>query len=231
MYEAKANSALFTLSTGSFAFIALVLLLTELAAAQRMLAVRSQDGALFYVSPGDASLTPTIPTGVEHVFALEMAPDGQVYGFDHELRLFRFDPVSFNLALLGQIQTFEYLYEGALAFAPGGAAYVIGSDFTTSLLQLDVDTLTTTRIGALGDRLYDINGLVWRADGKLVGMDRVSNALVTIDPASGAATPLAPLAPIVGAVGGMTVLDGVGYLATGSRHSRIPISASLAPPR
>ena len=192
-----------------------------------MLAVRSQDGALFYVSPDDASLTPTIPTAIEHVFALEMGPDGQVYGYDHNLTLFRFDPTSFELALLGKIQTFEYLYEGAMAFAPDGRAYVIGSDFTTSLLRLDTSTLATTRVGALGDRLYDVNGMVWRPDGMLVGMDRVSNALITIDPATGAATQLAPLDPLLGSVGGMTVLDGVGYLATAAAIGSTPGSNEL----
>jgi hypothetical protein len=212
-------------AAGALVF-AVVLVSSSVAGAQ-MLAVRSQDGALFYVSPDDASLTPTIPTAIEHVFALEMGPDGQVYGYDHNLTLFRFNPVSFELTLLGKIQTFEYLYEGAMAFAPDGRAYVIGSDFTTSLLRLDTTTLATTRIGALGDRQYDVNGMVWRSDGMLVGMDRVSNALITIDPATGAATQLAPLAPLVGTVGGLTILDGVGYLATGSALASTPGSNEL----
>lgn len=75
--------------------------------------------------------------------------------------------------------------------------------------------------------LHDINGLAWRGDGLLVGLDREGNRLITIDPATAVTATLAALSPAVGAVGGMTILDGVGYFATGSTQPQFPGSDEL----
>jgi len=69
--------------------------------------------------------------------------------------------------------------------------------------------------------------LGWRSDGKLVGLDRVSNSLLTIDPATAVSSVLAPLAPTVGGVGGMTVIADKGYFSTSGPGSVNPGSDSL----
>ena len=202
--------------------------INSVAPAGELLAVRFEDGALYRASTVDGSLTPTIPTGVPFVGALEMSPaDGFVYGFTAEQNLFRFHPTTFELEIVGQFD--QFLYEGGLAFAPDGTAYAAtgGSLEAPELYRLNVNTLVMTLVGTITGGAHDINGLAWRGDGKLVGIDRESNALITIDPTTAASSTLAPLTPLVGAVGGMAVLDGVGYLATSGTGTSTPGSNEL----
>jgi hypothetical protein len=205
-----------------------VFCINRVASAGELLAVRFEDGALYRASTVDGSLTPTIPTAQSFVGALEMSPaDGFVYGFTAEQILFRFHPTTFELEVLGKLD--QFLVEGGLAFAPDGTAYAAtgGSAKTPQLYRLNVNTLAMTLVGTISGGAHDINGLAWRADGTLVGTDRESNSLITIDPTTAASSALAPLTPLVGAVGGMAVLDGVGYLATGTPGSTTPGSNEL----
>ena len=150
-----------------------------------------------------------------------------VYGFTAEQNLFRFHPTTFELEVLGKLD--QFLIEGGLAFAPDGTAYATtgGSLEAPELYRLDVNTLVMTLVGTISGGAHDINGLTWRSDGKLIGMDRESNSLITIDPTTAASSTLAPLTPLAGAVGGMAVLDGVGYLATGAPGGSTPGSNEL----
>jgi hypothetical protein len=61
----------------------------------------------------------------------------------------------------------------------------------------------------------------------LVGLDRVTNSLLVIDPTTAASSVLAPISSTVGAVGGMTVLGGIGYMNTGGTGGSIPGSDEL----
>ena len=53
---------------------------------------------------------------------------------------------------------------------------------------------------------------------QLVGLDRERNALLQIDPATGASTVIASALTTVGPAGGMAVLDGVGYFAANNNE-------------
>ena len=208
--------------------VGFILCIHSVASAGELLAVRFEDGALYRASTVDGSLTPTIPTGMSFVGALEMSPtDGFVYGFTAEQILFRFHPTTFELEVVGKLD--QFLIEGGLAFAPDGTAYAAtgGSLEAPELYRLDVNTLVMSLVGTITGGAHDINGLAWRGDGKLIGIDRESNSLITIDPSTAESSTLAPLTPLAGAVGGMVVLDGVGYLATGTPGSTTPGSNEL----
>ena len=90
----------------------------------------------------------------------------------------------------------------------------------------DNGTIVATMSG--GQR--DVNGLAWRSDGMLVGIERVSNSLVQIDPSTGAVSTIATFpAGVVdlGALGGMAATGDTGYFACGNVYSTIPGSNAL----
>jgi hypothetical protein len=75
---------------------------------------------------------------------------------------------------------------------------------------------------------HDINGMVWRNDGMLVGVDRLSNAIVEINPVTAEVSLLAGIgADIVGGVGGMVIDGATAYLATAGPGGTRPGSNSL----
>src|SRR5262249_15184516 len=124
--------------------------------------------------------------------------------------------------------------EGALAFAPDGTVYAThaGSAPFPELFTINLTTgagsiVATISGGGYDPNGYDINGLVYRSDGKLIGLDRVRNALLVIDPTTASATQLAVVPSTVGGVGGMTVLDGIGYYCTGGPAGSAPGSNTL----
>jgi hypothetical protein len=107
------------------------------------------------------------------------------------------------------------VFEGALAITPGGTAYAMstGSNSNAGLFTINLSTGAATDIGTVTGAT-DINGLVYRSDGKLVGLDDNTNSLVVIDPIALTATLLAAVPTTVGAIGGMTSDNGVGYYVT-----------------
>ena len=91
----------------------------------------------------------------------------------------------------------------------------LGSADRPSLFTVDLSTGAATLVGGMSGGPHDVDGMVYRSDGMLVGLDRVSNSLIEIDPASGANSVLAPVVPVIGGLGAMTTLGGQGYFATG----------------
>src|SRR5262249_20231237 len=110
------------------------------------------------------------------------------------------------------------VFEGGLAFTPGGIAYGTNGG-TISAAQLFTINLTTgaaTVIGTISGGAHDINGLVYRADGNLIGLDAVTNSLLVINPTTANATILAPAVGGSIVVGGMMILNGVGHYIEGA---------------
>jgi hypothetical protein len=199
------------------------------ARALSLVGVEAESGTLYRISAADASITAIGGTGLPFVenparvlAGLERAADGTLYAFTagDDPVLYTIDDGTGAATAVGALGI-GFVFEGGLAFSPGGTAH--------GLTQLDGDMLSlftidlTTGAATLGAMIpdfeageLDVNGLAWRSDGVLVGHDRVSNALVVIDPGSGAVATLAALSPTVGAVGGIAVWNGVGYLATAS---------------
>lgn len=217
---------------------ALALLLAVPVTLGQLVAVEWDEGRLYNVSTTDASLTLIGGTGLVGLGALEFNPsDGFLYGLTtgEQAALYRIGISPAADEILSVVSVGElgvYVFEGGLAFAPDGTAYVVSGGITTStLLTLDLDTGVAAVVNVLDGR-HDIGGLGWRSDGLLVGLDATDNALATIDPVT-VALGLAdddgvPDAwPIMGSVGGMALLGEAAFFATGGPLAVTPGSNGL----
>ncbi len=198
------------------------------AAADYLVGIEWNTGRLYRISSTDASLSLLAETGLDRIGPLERAPDGALYGFG-EVRpnpLYRIDPATLTPTRVGFLS--GSAFEGSIAFAPNGTAYATNGEFAFNprLLRIDLATGSVTDVGTMAVE-RDVNGLMWRSDGQLVGIDRVTNSIVRIDPANAAMSQIAPLAAVAGAVGGMTVLDGTAYFTTAGPTAGIPGSNEL----
>jgi hypothetical protein len=216
------------LATAAALFALVVGALAPSARSDVLIGVEGNTGKLYRISSTDASLTYLSDTGIDRLDALERGPDGFLYGFGEPLpnRLYRIDPRTFAPTLVGSLS--HGAFEGSIAFAPDGTAYATNGDnaFEPELMRIDLPSGATTVVGRMAPQA-DVNGLAWRSDGQLVGIDRVTNSLVRINPATAALSVVAPLQPVLGAVGGMAVLDGTACFTTAGPGAGIPGSNEL----
>jgi hypothetical protein len=142
--------------------------------------------------------------------------------------LYRLDANTGAATLIGLLNI-GFVFEGGLAFSPSGTAYGVNADSSDvpRLFTINLQTGAGTLVGTMSGGPHDINGLAWRGDGTLVGIDRETNALVAINPANANLSVVAPLTPTLGAAGGMAVIGGVGYFATGGPGASIVGSNEL----
>ena len=193
-----------------------------------LIGVEGNTGKLYRISPFDAKVTYLADTGIDRLDALESGPDGFLYGFGETLPnpLYRIDPVTLAPTFVAFLD--HTSFEGGIAFAPDGRVYATNGDsaFPPELMRLDLSNGHVTVVGVMAAQ-GDVNGLMWRGDGKLVGIDRVSNSLVQINPNTAAMSVVAPLTPLLGAGGGMAVLDGTVYFTTAGPGAGIPGSNEL----
>ncbi len=199
----------------------------------QLMAVEWDTGDLYGVSESDAGLSLIGSTGLSALGALEFNPfDGNLYGMttgEQDAMLYRLD-VSPGLddvvaTAIGGLGI--PIFEGSLAFGPDGTAYGVNGGTTTPVLfSVDLASGAAAIIGEIGGR-HDIAGLGWRSDGVLVGLDSTDNALLSIDPATGAGTPIDSVAPNVGTVGGMVLFNDTRYFATAGPLAINPGTNSL----
>jgi hypothetical protein len=174
-------------------------------------------GNLYSVDASNAALSLIGNTGISSLGALEYAPDGTLYGFSAGAgSLYRIDPNTGAATTIGPLNN-GFTFEGGLAFG-NGVAYGVNQNAndTPYLFSLNLSTGQATNIGQMGT-FHDINGLAWRSDGMLVGIDDNTSSLVTIDPNTAALSIISGLNFSVGGIGGMTtdMSSGVSYFATG----------------
>lgn len=203
--------------------------------AQPLIGVHFDSGNLYNIEASDASIGLLGGTGISGIGALELNPvDGFYYAVTtgSTASLYRLE-ISANLDTIESIALVGPLgvnsFEGGLAFslAPDGTAYAFNQGFNIpALYTIDLATGEASTVGVLDER-HDINGLAWRSDGMLIGLDATEQELVLIDPATAALTTLAELTPIPGGVGGMTLLGANGYFVTAGPGSIIPGSNEL----
>jgi hypothetical protein len=188
---------------------------------QTLMGIDRDTGTIYRISTADASLVRVGSTGQPLIGSLELAPDDYLYGFTSgdSSHLYRINPETGAATNVGSLGI-GFIFEGALAIAPDGIGYGAsqGNADNPSLFSINLDTGAATVIGLL-DGAPDINGLAWRSDGVLIGLDRKTNSLLEINPSTADTSTLAAITPAIGSVGGMTVLDDVGYFATGGPTS------------
>ncbi len=176
-------------------------------------------GNLYSVNTSNAGLTYLGNTGLSTLGALEIASDGTMYGFTSGsgASLYTINASNGNATLVGSLGG-NFVFEGGLAFDPSGNAYGVnrGSNGAPILFSLNLSTGAATNIGQMSTS-HDINGLAWRGDGMLVGLDDNTNSLVTINPVTAALSSIGGLGITVGGLGGMAVdqSTGTNYFATG----------------
>jgi hypothetical protein len=192
--------------------------------------IDSSSGNLYTVSTSNAALTLVGNTGIVGSGEIEFSPSGTLYGFSTGSAsvLYTINPSTAAATPIGPLGL-SFVFEGGLAFSPGGIAYGTngGSASTAQLYTINLATGSATVVGVLSAGEHDINGLAYRSDGNLIGLDRVTNALLVINPATAAVTKLADVPSTVGAVGGMTVLNGIGYYNTSGPVGSPPGSNTL----
>ncbi|HEY4232373.1 MAG TPA: PEP-CTERM sorting domain-containing protein [Lacipirellulaceae bacterium] len=197
--------------------------LSASAALGQLYGINNDNGNLYKISTADASLALVGNTGIAAIGSLEYRPsDGRLYGFTSgsNPNLYRIDRSNANATLVGPLST-VFDFEGALVLAPNGTAYAanLGSSLADGLFTINLDTAAVTTIGTISGGEHDINGLAWRSDGMLVGLDRVTNSLLAINPSTAVSTLIAPISVAVGAVGGMASAGNSGYFATAGPSS------------
>jgi len=174
-------------------------------------------GALFSIDEHTAGATSLgeLPTGV---MGIASAPDGTMYAITDGIagQLLRVDQSNWSVDPVGRLGA-GFTFEGGLAFDGSGRA-IGGSRLAgggRGLFEIDLATGSIGDTIVLGRSTADLNGLHFRDDGVLVGIDGASNEFVSIDLASGEVTTIASLlTPDAGSVGGLTALGGVGYYVT-----------------
>jgi hypothetical protein len=171
---------------------------------------------LYSVSETDASVTLIGNTGLT-IGGMELYTDGYLYGISggSGSTLYRIDPSNAQATEIGPLGFF--VFEGALAFSPEGILYGTngGSANDPQLFTVNMETGAGTVIGTISNPPHDVNGLAWRSDGMLVGLDGNTNTLIEIDPATAASSVITALTPSAGNAGGMAVLGDTAYFATG----------------
>jgi hypothetical protein len=195
-----------------------------------LIGVDFDTGTFYNVSTTNAALTVLANPGITNLAEIERAPDGVLYGFTTGggATLYRFDSATYAPTAIGPLNL-GFAFEGGLAFSPGGIAYATngGDAGAAQLFTINLNTGAATEVGVISGGGHDINGLAYRSDGMLIGLDRVTNSLLLINPTTAASTAFAPIGVTVGAVGGMTVDGGTGYFSTSGPGGGIPGSNEL----
>jgi hypothetical protein len=188
------------------------------------LGIDHQTGNLYKISPDDATLTYIGSTGVTSLGCAVLQPDGMLYGYTGGAtpKLYKIDPSTAATTLVAQVGGLgTFLFEGAMAISPTGTAYGLnyGARATDYIFTLDLATGAVAVGPKLSGNAHDVNGVAWRSDGKLVGIDEAMNSLIAVDPATGQVSVITDFSsvspsPILGANGDMTAIGDTGYFAT-----------------
>ena len=207
--------------------------LPQMAAAQvyGLMGIDIDSGSLYTISTSNASLTLIGNTGISSMGDLEYnKADGFLYGFTvgNNASLYKISPQSWEITRVGSLG--KYVFEGGLAFASDGTAY--GTNLGSSgseLFKLNLATGAATIIGAISGGNHDINGLAYRSDGMLIGIDRVTNSLLQIDPTTASSSQFDVVRPTVGSVGGMTATGDTGFFQPPGQALCIPVPTNYTP--
>lgn len=209
------------LHTAPFALCLLALSATSIvgiavrpAQAQILYAADFTSQNLYRVSTTNAALTLVGNTGVSLGSLAYRPSNGFLYGFTvgSDAALYRVNPANASTTFVGSLG--EFVFEGGMVIAPNGTVYAANKNTaaTPTLFTINLDTGATTNVGVIPGT-HDINGLAWRSDNMLVGLDRESNALLAINPSTAVSSVIAPLSITVGSLGGMAAIGDNGFFS------------------
>lgn len=200
-----------------------------------LVGIESGTGDLYLISISDASVDAVGTTGLANVGAFEYHPEDEVFyaiTMGTSAALYRIDASGgLGELLVEQVGPLGVLcFEGGLAFADDGTAYLLnGGAGTPYLLTVNLQTGAASVVGPM-EAHHDFGGLGWRADQMLVGLDSTTNSLRAINPVTAVSTPIMDVDadPAVGGLGGMALADnGLGYFVTAGPGAPVPGSNAL----
>jgi uncharacterized protein DUF6923 len=178
----------------------------------------SDTSELYKISEVDGAAQLVGDAGEIFLAGLDFRPsDGFLYGFN-AIDLIRIDPHDATAVVVGP-HGLSGLTEGGFVITPDDIAYGLNkssASIGTDLFSINLDTGHATVVASLSATGQDINGLAWRNDGKLVGLDGTQNALIEIDPLTAHNTVISLLAPSLGAIGGLAGDGRRGFFTTSS---------------
>ncbi|MFG0306951.1 MAG: hypothetical protein ACF8Q5_12145 [Phycisphaerales bacterium JB040] len=182
-----------------------------------LIGVNYSTGAVFSIDEHTASAT-ELGELVRGVMGIASAPDGMLYAITDGIsgQLLQIDPGDWSANPVGGLGA-GFTFEGGLAF--DGAGHAIGGSRLAGggrgLFEIDLATGSIGHTIVLDRTAADLNGLHFRDDGVLVGIDGDANEFVSVDLVTGEVTTIAALiTPDAGSVGGLTALGDVGYYVT-----------------
>lgn len=201
---------------------------------QQLVGIDYDAGALYEISTSDASTSLMGSTGLSNVGAFEMTSVG-LLAFTTSGEglpvLYDVNPVTYEPLPVGPLSQ-QIVFDGSIAEAGDGTLFGTnrGSVSAAQLFELDPNTGMTSLVGIIsvdGATRHDVNGLAYRGDGMLIGLDRITQSLLEINTVTAEASILGSISPAIGTVGGMAVMDGVGYFVTGGPQATVPGSNEL----
>jgi hypothetical protein len=166
------------------------------------------DGAnLFLIDKASGAASMIGPHGpVEFAIgAIAFDPGGVLYGISltDKAQLYRIDVTSGAATAVGPLGI-GFVFEGGLTFDASGRLIGVnrGSDVDAQAFEINTATGGATIIGPVGGQARDIDDLT--RDGDVIyGLDRPSNTLGQLDPASGVYTPIGGTGDAIGDTGGL----------------------------
>jgi hypothetical protein len=211
------------------------LLLVVSSAGAQLIGVDYDSGKIYNISTVNGAATFRCNGLLQKASDICYGPDGKHYMFGSgpNATLYSVNINSGALTTIGGLGL-PYTFEGALTFSNGGVAYATnaGEAENPSFFTLNTGSGLATVVDTIGLVPHDINGMVWRQDGQLVGIDRETNSLVAFSPGNGSLTYIKtydPNAgePLLGAVGGMCMYNGDAYFCTAAADSALQGDNSL----
>src|SRR5262249_30083678 len=134
-------------------------------------------------------------TSTNRLFAFDVRPsDGTVFGVDLDGNLFRINPDTGQVTVIGNMGLGNLDQGEAIAFRPSDSALFV--DDGVSLYSVNPNTGASTLIGATAN----VNrGLTFSPTGTLFGFNSDNGNLYTVNPATGATTLVGGAGPPISA--------------------------------
>lgn len=200
-------------------FLSAVVSMSAPLKAQHLYGIEHDTGFLYEIDLTTLQLSVVGDTNINNPGGLQFNNAGQLHSFStgYPAQLWRINEQTALATYVNNLGV-SIVSEGSLAMSAGGKTWAstreVNSDSVLFRVSLFAGGNSYQDVGPFSGGFRDISGMAHREDGQLVGIDALTNMLVTIDPATANVTDLAQLVPEFGSIGGMTIYGKFGYFVT-----------------